>query len=775
MQSHPDIKKLLTPKLTDYIHHVPTKKQSAFLWLDILEAFYGGAAGGGKILGNDGVILTPFGWKYGRDLIVGDLINNPDGTIQRVIQIKPEICLPLWRVYFSDGTFTDVAEDHLWLSWRGRKSRKIRNERKGGFCSAEIVETKTLMEWIARGYAPQIPVCKPQPFNRTTRELDRMDAYLLGVLLGDGCITHTQPTINITCSEVDKQHYMDIFGNEDISYKSKKSVRFLGEKNKYIKNKLELYNLLGTRSASKFIPDIYKFSDIESRWGIVQGLMDTDGYSAPNKNACYFDSTSELLSDDLAFILRSLGCVVTKTKGEGKYRNEDGEYVICNNVFSLYIKSENPDMLFRMKRKQHGVFGKGYIQKSVIKVEIDGEITGRCISVSNPNGLYITNDFIVTHNSDALLMAALQYVDTPGYNAIIIRDSYQNLVKPDCLVPRSHEWLHAKDAHWKSEERKWVFPSGATLSFGYLDSPNDHYNYQSAAFQFIGIDEATSIRENQALYLFSRLRKLKNSNVPLRFRVTSNPPQREQHERGSWVKTRYVNPDTRAQGVIFIPAWMDDNPFLDKESYSKSLENLDPVTREQLKSGNWDIHVIGRMFKREWFSIVPHSPVIGDRVRYWDLAATQDGGAFTSGCKLSKTKEGIYYVESIVSFQKSPRLVEQIIRQTAETDGRQVSVWMEQEPGSSGVNTIDHYRRNILPEFIFKGDKVTGSKVERAMPAASQSEAGNIFLVSGLWNNGFIEEIGMFPDGKYKDKADSFSGAFNKLSGIRSENRVRII
>jgi len=469
--------------------------------LSCLDAFFGGAAGGGKILSNDGVVLTPFGWKFGRDLHVGDLINNSDGSIQKIIQIKPEVHLPLWRVHFSDGTSTNVAEDHLWLSWRGRKSRKIGNERIGGYQSAEVVETKTLKEWLEHGYAPQIPICKPQPFNRTTKEIDRLDPYLLGVLLGDGCITNTQSQINITCDDSDKVHYQAIFGDDDISYNTKKNVRFLGEKNKYIKRKLALYKLLGTRSTTKFIPDVYKYSSIDTRFAVVQGLMDTDGYSSPNKNACYFDSTSEMLADDLMFILRSLGCVVTKTCGEGKYKNTNGEYVVCNDVYSLYIKAENPDTLFRMKRKQHGVFGKNHVQKSVVKIEIDGEITGRCISVSNPNGLYITNDFIVTHNSDALLMAALQYVDIPGYNALLLRDTYANLIKPEGLLARADEWLANTDARWNGDNKSWVFPSGASISFGYLDGPRDHFNFQGAICSSLGGLEAQRKRKGTFLYI----------------------------------------------------------------------------------------------------------------------------------------------------------------------------------------------------------------------------------------------------------------------------------
>ena len=106
-----------------------------------------------------------------------------------------------------------------------------------------------------------------------------------------------------------------------------------------------------------------------------------------------------------------------------------------------------------MKRKQYGSFGKKNISKAVSSVVVGGIIEGRCITVSNPNGLYITNDFIVTHNSDALLMAALQYVDHPQYAALLLRDTYKNLSLPNSLMSRAHAWLANTDARWNEKDK----------------------------------------------------------------------------------------------------------------------------------------------------------------------------------------------------------------------------------------------------------------------------------------------------------------------------------
>src|ERR1051326_3956578 len=200
--------------------------------------------------------------------------------------------------------------------------------------------------------------------------------------------------------------------------------------------------------------------------------------------------------------------------------------------------------------------------------------------------------------SDALLMAAAQYVDVPGYAAILLRQNFPDLMQPDALIPRSKAWWYGK-ADYNEQQKRWTFPSGATITFGYLERDDDVYQYQGAAYQFVGIDELTQHTENCFRYLFSRLRRPTDgplSRIPLRMRAGSNPGGKG-HE---WVKKRYINPASRRRGSVFVPARLDDNPSLDAEQYRKSLDHLDPLTRAQLLAGDWDA-VAGGRFKREWF------------------------------------------------------------------------------------------------------------------------------------------------------------------------------
>ena len=268
----------------------------------------------------------------------------------------------------------------------------------------------------------------------------------------------------------------------------------------------------------------------------------------------------------------------------------------------------------------------------------------RCITVDSEDGLFLAGpSSIPTHNSDALLMAALQYVDIPRYSAVIFRRSFADLEKAEALISRSMQWLADTDAIWRAQHHYWEFPSGARLAFSYLSNPGDLFAHQSSAYQFIGFDEATQFYEDDYTYMFSRLRKQRCeihvnqagmaatgdpdcetcreyaplSRVPLRVRAATNPGGLGH----LWVRNRF---GIKAKGELFagtiperpyVPAYYTDNPYLDHEAYLKSLSNLDPVTREQLLRGDWGVSAQGR-FRRQWikrYSTRGEYIVVGDK------------------------------------------------------------------------------------------------------------------------------------------------------------------
>lgn len=230
--------------------------------------------------------------------------------------------------------------------------------------------------------------------------------------------------------------------------------------------------------------------------------------------------------------------------------------------------------------------------------------------------------------SGSLLMAALQFVDVPEYSAVILRMQRADFQKPNSILHRAFQLLAGTDAIWQPEPHRFLFPqTGATLDFGYIGESSAEQRYQGAEYQFIGFDEVQQQYEDDYLFMFSRLRKLVcpihrvddagapqyedgckicqvRKMVPLRVRATANPPRAG--ERGStWVRERFriVKVGEQYRGTHpdrpHVPSFLEDNPYIDQASYRESLNELDPVTREQLLRGDWGVSKDGR-FRKSW-------------------------------------------------------------------------------------------------------------------------------------------------------------------------------
>jgi len=229
--------------------------------------------------------------------------------------------------------------------------------------------------------------------------------------------------------------------------------------------------------------------------------------------------------------------------------------------------------------------------------------------------------------------------------------------------------------------------------------------------------------------------------------------------------------------VIRLPALAEDGDLLGRQAGAPLNEERYPVEELlKIKSvlGSWGFEALyqqrpmpaeGGMFKREWFAkiveVVPAQQVEA-RVRYWDKAATAGDGDYTVGVRMSRA-DGVYYVEDVVRGRWSPGERDNVIRQCAETDPSGTHIWLEQEPGSSGVDSVQALIR-MLSGYSVHADRVTGSKITRAEPLAAQAEAGNVILIRGAWNAAFLDELTSFPNGAHDDQVDAASGAFARIS-----------
>jgi predicted phage terminase large subunit-like protein len=150
------------------------------------------------------------------------------------------------------------------------------------------------------------------------------------------------------------------------------------------------------------------------------------------------------------------------------------------------------------------------------------------------------------------------------------------------------------------------------------------------------------------------------------------------------------------------------------------------------------------------------------KVRYWDKAGTHQAGCYTVGVKMAMLKNRTYVVLDVVRGQWEASEREKIIRQVAELDGQQVTVFIEQEPGSGGKESAESTIRNLAGYRCY-ADRPSGDKISRADTLAVQLNAGNISMLRADWNSEFRRELEFFPYGKFKDQVDATSGAFNML------------
>jgi predicted phage terminase large subunit-like protein len=394
--------------------------------------------------------------------------------------------------------------------------------------------------------------------------------------------------------------------------------------------------------------------------------------------------------------------------------------------------------------------------------------------------------------SFALLLETLRHTNNPDFGFVIFRRTYPEIKNEGGLWDEASNIYPLIGARPRETTLEWIFPSGCKGKFAHMQHDKDRHSWQGSQIPLIGFDELTHFSESQFFYMLSRNRS--TCDVWPYVRATTNPDADSWVKRflAPWVDDQFPDPAQSgeirwfirdagqilwtsqrtkdAKSVTFIRASVYDNHILLEKNpeYLANLKALPLVERTRLLEGDWNIRPSGNMFKREWFKIVSVAPASLDKtVRYWDFAATeQDGGNdpdWTVGVKLGR-KDGEFYVLDVQRARLTPGGVEQLVETTAALDGRRVPIWIEQEPGSSGVNTIARYKK-LLAGYIINGNRSTGSKIERAAPVSAQAEAGNVKLVAGTWNEAFVNELVAFPTkGVHDDQVDGVSGSLQQIT-----------
>lgn len=358
-------------------------------------------------------IYTPDGYKLMKDIEVGDQIIGSQGTPITVLEKHPQGKQQVWEVEFQDGRKSYCHEGHLWeVSKRGKKDNKL------------VLSTKELYELgvvkdlgyrvIYHYYIPKSPV------TQHTKKEQSIPPYVLGALLGDGTISTLTPKIASSDDEVierfkillpdyEIKHDSSTDNNHTIVYRGVRGThnnRFgapsIPDKTNPLTTAIRDMQLNVTCSY-KFIPDNYKYGSVEQRLELVKGLMDSDG-SCNKGGQCEFTNSSLQLVKDLREVLSSLGirCHIGKSDDRvGRIQEYQGHLIRCNKVMHRLHINPSDTIIFHLTRKiaRQGV--KSTFDKVAIKSikPLDSKHEQFCVTVDAKDHLYLTEDYIVTHNS----------------------------------------------------------------------------------------------------------------------------------------------------------------------------------------------------------------------------------------------------------------------------------------------------------------------------------------------------------------------------------------
>ena len=366
-----------------------------------------GAMGSGKAQPLTSKILKTNGeWILMKDIKVGDEIFDGLGNPTKVIGVYPQGLKDVYELTTYDNRKCLASSEHLW------KVRSIKQRSKYNNCISileqyfKIYTTLELVEDINKEVKKRVQIPVPKKLEYPKKDL-KIPPYLLGALLGDGCLSqhskvyfsNTELDVINRVKKLIEETYPNLTLKKNNSCQCQYNVQYKnGYNHKNINNKkllndLEYYNLLGTKSHNKFIPNEYLLGNSEQRLELLKGLMDTDGYSYDGSYS--ISTVSEQLMKDLVYLGRSLGYITTVHTEErnGKYKNSKCLYKVRFQTNDVIVSSKKHINKLTHKNKKY------YSHIYFKSINYIGKLECQCIKVDSQDETYITDDFIVTHNT----------------------------------------------------------------------------------------------------------------------------------------------------------------------------------------------------------------------------------------------------------------------------------------------------------------------------------------------------------------------------------------
>lgn len=410
-----------------------------------------GPAGTGKAQPLDAKIKIPHGWIRMGDIKVGDTVSTPNGKTAKVIGIFPQGIKETYKIELKDGRTTEACGDHLWEVFYDQNKHP------------KIISTKEIIEF-RKNHKRNQKIRLPEHEEIDDIDLP-IDPYLLGALLGDGGFS-AYPGIFFTTrdhellskiNEICKDDgiFLPRYSNQksyDYGYcmleNSKKIIRAKGEFGTKLKTKINELKLFGTKSDTKFIPEIYLSSSKNQKIRLLQGLLDTDGYASTN-NELIFTTVSKSLCDSVVYLIRSIGGTASVSIKYPRYTYL-GEKKTGKEAYNVTISYKNKTELVTLTRKKKRLRDNDqYSMKGTISIKDirpSGEKECQCIMLDSEDHLYITDDFIVTHNTYLSTLYAIQAFQNHTIDKIIITRPAVSVDEkhgflPGSLVDKMEPWI----------------------------------------------------------------------------------------------------------------------------------------------------------------------------------------------------------------------------------------------------------------------------------------------------------------------------------------------
>lgn len=432
--------------------------------------------------------------------------------------------------------------------------------------------------------------------------------------------------------------------------------------------------------------------------------------------------------------------------------------------------------------------------------------------LSNPADIVVYGGAAGGGKSWSLLYECLRWIHIPGFRATIFRRNMTQIMNAGGLWDAGLN-LYSKvpgATPRKTPKPKWIFESGAEVTFGHLEYDSDVYGYQGAEICLIEFDEATHFSEYQFWYMLSRNRSTCGVRPYIRMSCNPDPDSWLAKMLEWWIdqSTGYAIPERsgiirwfmRRDGILtwadtkeelielfelrtpeeqqepksfsFVVSSLFDNQVLMKADpgYYANLKALPLVQQEQLLFGNWKIKPAeGLFFKRSQITMIDTLPNDVVRwVRAWDLAATASESAdATASVLMGKRKNGNYVIADVTNSKLSAADVRQYVLNTARMDKakyKKLKIRMSQDPGQAGKEQMESYIK-MLSGFSVVFERESGDKQTRAEPLAAQWQHGNVEVLIAPWNDMYFNQLEQFggEDVRHDDMVDASSNAFNEL------------